>query len=1328
MFIPRQYQPTGSAEKSIDPAPIEDFFDARMLVVLGDPGQGKTEAFKHAAQVEPDAVFVPLRKFLHGDVERWRSKVLYLDGLDEQRAKLKDRDILAEIVARLEQLGCPKVRISCRTPDWHGGSDISLLNDVAQGDTVRQAMLLPLADGDIRRIIQDRGMEPDSFMAEAEARDIASLFGNPQLLELFIETINGGRGWPATRKELMESAIALMMQEINEDHDRVVAPLFPDFKRLQMAADRMAALILLSGQEGVALGRAGREAGYVDIGEIGGEWADAMQVAGRRKVFRADEPEQAAPRHRTLAEFMAARHLAHLVHQGLPLRRILTLVTGVDGGTLSDLRGLYAWLVAFLPEHADILLQQDPLGAIHYGDAASWPVPVRRQALKALRDRDKIDPYYRSQLWSRQPLAGLPHPDLAGDFHAILSQAGNSTTLRLAVDALAVGPPIPALADDLMTLIGNQSCAFHIRKAAIDAFTNVDPSRLRDLIPLLDDLNAGRLTDERHQMRQGLIEALYPAGLSLPELMPYLAPRGGDGDEDYDAFDDFGYHIGHVIMERTRDVDLPALADLMGDPSLPPRKRRCNWWQYLLTSLFRRMIANGDFAADPQRLERWLRLSEDDEGHVSLDTDCRKLLYTFFSEHPALVQDLFRIWLDRPDTDPDHWRWEFWRFQERLGFSPLPMGFGLFVLEVLATNQDEKWDIPLFKIATDVLIAADQPATGWALESLFAFGEEHPRLTSILADTMTTPVLDWKIKEAERAKEHREKSQNWREKKRQWILSNAEPIRTGQNFAELDWAATLWLGYFSDVDQDISPRERLVTTIGEDSTNLMLEGMNAILSRNDWPDLSEHLRLESEEKRHYLSYALPVALDHRFQTTADFAGIPDAALHSALAAHFVVDHGRTKRSWVQAIIKDRPDIAHPLLSALWRNQLDRGCWPSGLHAMNDSDLPLSQALRMQALDLLAHKPDVDAEILEPLLRACAQRQPNDLCALARSILPTLNDTAAVTWASEAVRHAPEEFASALERHAKASTEGLWSLRFAAEALFGQWPIQLQSKVLHILLAGLPPVPTTLGVRTVGVCDPEDASRVMSGLIDKLAKRKEPEAGIALAALRDDLACIAWRNSLAHAVCVQAQVRRDAEFDYATLDQVSTILSNGTPTTHRDLQALLLDHLDSVAVALSCGNSDGWRHFWNTENGKTTTPKWEGDGRDYLMDLMKPLLAPKSVSIGREGDFAAHKRADLVAYHDLKKLPIEIKRNFHSDVWNAMDWQLSGQYAADPACQGYGIYLVLWFDGQPIPTPPDSLGKPTSAEEMERTLRIVADRAALGDTITIRVLDCGKSGS
>ena len=1337
MFIPRLYIPVNPGDKAADPRPIEDFFAAHVVVVLGDPGQGKTEAFKQAAQDEADAVFVPLRQFLHRNVERWRGKVLYLDGLDEQRAKLKGRDVLGEIVDRLDQLDCPKVRLSCRTPDWHGGSDVSILSDLAPNGTVCQLMQLPIAPGGIRAIVQDAGLDADSFLEEAEQRDIAPLFGNPQLLALFIETVGGGRGWPATRKELMETAIARMMEEANDDHERATIEQLPGGARLAEAADRMAALILLSGQEGVALGPAGREEGFVDLSAIAGEWADAMRVAGRRRAFHADAPEQASPRHRTLAEFMAARHLAHLVQDGgLPLHRVLTLLTGADGGTLSDLRGLYAWLVSFLPTHADLLLERDPLGAIHYGDAASWPVPVpvRRQALAALQKQEQIDPYYRAQLWSRAPLAGLAHPALAEDFRTILASP-DGTTLGIALDALARGTPLPALADDLMAIIRDETRAPHSRKAAIAAFANADASRLRDLVTVLDDLNAGRLTDDHHQLRQTLIQHLYPTCLSVQELPRYLAPRGRE-DKDFDTdlvYDNFGILIGHVVVDATADADLPALADALDEAFLSPKKRYLNWWHYLLTALYRRMIASGAFDADPTRLDRWLRLSEDEHGHACLDKDGRNLLGDFFAAQPERFNNLVLAWLTDAPYAPLEWWWAWGRFRERTALPSLPSHFGHFLLDLLATGADVRHEERLFRLAIIVLMEADQPATGQPLDILFAFVAEHPRFETALAETLISDIPDWRVKQAEGRIERKDSREKWREAKRKYLSENAETIRTGRHLPELYWGAQLWFGNFTDVDRDAAPRERLVTEVGEELADLYIEGFVAVLHRDDLPDIVRHLSLSGEQKRDWTSLPLLVGLDYLCSSSCNALNdIPDGALHPALAAHFVVYHGK-ERSWPDAMVDQRPDLSQPILSAWWRHQLDQGRWPEGLHLLTKEDTPLTRALRAHALELLAYKPDADAEILRPLLKVCAQDQPAALLELAHTVLtrpPPLEDNAAVTWASRMATLAPETFGPILENRAMASEDGWWSLRFAAESLSGQCSLSLQADVLRWLLPGLAPVPGTIGVRSVGRNDREEASRAMDALIDRLAKRTEPEAGAALSALRDNPACAAWRKSLAHAVCVQAQVRRDAEFDYATLEQVVEVLVNGPPANLRDLQALVLDHLDGLATQLRDGDADGWRQFWNTANGKTTTPKSENDGRDVLLPLLRLSLAPKGVSVEREGDFAAHKRADIVIRHHLSKLPIEIKRNFHADVWKAMDWQLAGQYAADPECQGYGIYLVLWFDpmnGYSIPTPPDGLPRPKTPQEMQSALRLFADRAGLDSAIAIRVIDCGTAG-
>lgn len=99
----------------------------------------------------------------------------------------------------------------------------------------------------------------------------------------------------------------------------------------------------------------------------------------------------------------------------------------------------------------------------------------------------------------------------------------------------------------------------------------------------------------------------------------------------------------------------------------------------------------------------------------------------------------------------------------------------------------------------------------------------------------------------------------------------------------------------------------------------------------------------------------------------------------------------------------------------------------------------------------------------------------------------------------------------------------------------------------------------------------------------------------------------------------------------------------------------------------------------------------------------------------------------------KSLPIEVKRHYHAELWEAASTQLQG-YAESEGSDGYGIYLVFWFgidikktpgrkDGSTLPvTAPDletMLIADLQAEDRERMRVIVFDvsKAAAGIAIT-----------
>lgn len=164
--------------------------------------------------------------------------------------------------------------------------------------------------------------------------------------------------WPATRTQLFEMSIGLMLQESNQEHARSGGGSL-SVAELRPAAGAVCAARLISDVDAVSLSdQEGTQEipGYRSVSFFAPE---TVQAALGRRVFDAGtEAETVDYAHRTTAEFLAAEFLAQRVREGLPFGRVAALL-GVDGHPAAELRGLHAWLAVHLPEHADELIEAD---------------------------------------------------------------------------------------------------------------------------------------------------------------------------------------------------------------------------------------------------------------------------------------------------------------------------------------------------------------------------------------------------------------------------------------------------------------------------------------------------------------------------------------------------------------------------------------------------------------------------------------------------------------------------------------------------------------------------------------------------------------------------------------------------------------------------------------------------------------------------------------------------------------------------------------------------------------------------------------------------------
>ena len=103
----------------------------------------------------------------------------------------------------------------------------------------------------------------------------------------------------------------------------------------------------------------------------------------------------------------------------------------------------------------------------------------------------------------------------------------------------------------------------------------------------------------------------------------------------------------------------------------------------------------------------------------------------------------------------------------------------------------------------------------------------------------------------------------------------------------------------------------------------------------------------------------------------------------------------------------------------------------------------------------------------------------------------------------------------------------------------------------------------------------------------------------------------------------------------------------------------------------------------------------------MLEILRRRL-PDGCDVQREGQYAASRRADLRIASGKRNIPVEIKKNTHSDLWHAVRNQLLPRYTNDPATARLGIYLVLWFGPQRTTPAPDG-PRPQTADDLRDRL-------------------------
>lgn len=1315
--------------------PIEDYADCSAFVLLGEAGAGKSTEFRRVAEETKDGYYLTARNFLTLAVRsEWRDKTLFIDALDERRAGSRDRCApLDDIRSKLDNLGRPRFRISCRSVDWLGLNDQRHLSDVSRDGKVKILHLNPLADRDVMEIL--RGLNfisaPQQFVQTAEEYGVGALLRNPLMLQLLAKSV-AKQDWPRTRTEVYLRASRLLVTEYNDGHHRKARIPFSAEQKLDTAG-RLFAVQILSGAEGYSISETdGESCISISSAQVNDPLvADAVVHSG---LFRQGAQGEFIAFHEAVAEFLAGRFLTNELGEGLPAGRILSLITGYDGVILPQFRAVAAWIATHTPVCRRELVSADPIGAMLDGDVATFPVDDKIHVLESVNTKSKDNPWFILNVQSNDPRFGsLASADMAEYYARNLGSPSRTDSHQVhaffLLNVLKHGRPVSEISDMVLRVAEDNTWRPKVRTEALRVLVGLPPSDTRRqeiLLNLWHRVDSGEIADYDDEMQGILLRHLYPTVIGPGQILDHLRwPKQPDLRGSYQAF----WNI--FIAKQSTKSQLAVLMDRVADripeiyELLQVRFVGTNPFSNFLPSIATPTILEFGDEVVPHRLFRWLAALV--YPALSVPLEFQQQVRAWLSSRRDLVGQVLECCIDHClgqasfvdslsqiefylglDTTSDY---------AQICMSAAARVESSEAATVLKRRASYFLDTNSAEIAQGVMEPAS-PAS--ALEDPVSAGyrEEQPVDLAWWHDP---------FEEASRRKEYEE------------FKAHENALRANR----CDPATLFLLAriYFGEPPESWggSPDTRLRASLlnDDDLVEAARFGLRNAPSRKDLPSVNEFARMFDDGRIHYLALPALAGIEEiGLESPGQHRSSCNVCKHLALTLHFGVPRmnpdpwqrnseavgGWSAPAWYSRLARNEPDLVADEFARSARSRLRSG---TGLTQHIDSlyvepnrstiaSIVTARILRMFPVRSDTAQLDALANLLGLARRYCATK---DFEALVQEKLRSRSMAIAqrVYWLAAAFLSVPDRYRSTFTNMIGASQPRIRRLAdFLRHSFAVQTPQALFGRLDETDLAYLIKVlgssygPDRYGFPAASEKDPR-ASRAryvdyfMKELIERLGNHASQVATEEFERARSDESLRSWWFWLGGAADSQRAIRREAEFCYGSADAVCRVLAGREPANSADLAALTIHALEKLADIIKNGNTSDWKQYWSRAGRMSEwRPLNENDCRNALLSDLRGTLSNIGIDCQPEPNYLNSKRADIRVACPGLGVPIEIKKSDHPRVWSSIQSQLIPKYTQDPECDGCGIYVVFWF-GRDFLQPPLSGRKPSGPEQMRERL-------------------------
>lgn len=1331
-YISRRIQfdnPEGNPEEVSD-AQFANF--SAPLVLLGEPGAGKSETARNMCETHSGSFQLADVLISDAPVSRnGENSFFVIDGLDEVPSGSSETPIV-KLLKRLHSLKVQKFVLTCRAADWANvQNERAIENWFSEKPIIGR--LQPLNNDEIIEMVDTSSAYEEKgghFVTMAIERDAIDLARNPQSLHMLLAAISE-QGWPDTKTELYELACTNFSKETNTYHQSLNSDR-PNAETILQVSGFIFVQLLLAGKRGINIDGQDdilfpRPAALIsaDITE------DSLLHAISSKLFRSSRADAVEPAHRTVAEYLGAKWLTFAVVEGIISRLRLESILYSHDTVPTSLRGLHAWIATLDRGRTNSIVSKDPYGCLRYGDTSQYSVQQIHHLFKELKNLANLDPYFRSEDWSVQISTGLARQELLGEIIDLIKDSGTPYQLtEVILNSLSNTELAVEIENDLRQLVFDNEKPYVTRSTALDALSANKSTE--DWTNIVHKLTA----ENSHNSLRLAIETVIDHVEEFEGSEIGLLVTGYDKANQQQSGQlslGLDYRLFPKLNSSQLRNILPILASELPDETHNRTDYERKVEEKVVICVHNLLEMLETVAAE----ELWAWLKNTTQHHYRRK-EWDKFSMGYFSLRTGLRQTMQILAFDEATTFKKAWLVNF-----RLG--EISSGLSLqeddvcFHMTNLINQNNTPSDLPDRWRNFVRWAQFNSDFKGNAIDLAHEQAMDDKKLQDILLDLEREPERDWEKEEEERQRKSRFDEKEKDEIRYRNFGEVVDDVKAGKHLGALSDAAKAYLNLFYGYSEISNPIQRVEKYVGSQNLEATLQGFEAACQREDIPSPSEASELRATEGKEYNFEKIAlVGCALHISNGKELVGIPVSAKLCALTAcqwglFNTLDRGVSdvQEKLEEELFTDK-DAALQFVEDVIEPPLLSGAeHVNGLYQITDNKkyLVFSHVLFLGWLDKseLMHRKS-----LKYLLSAgLTFVNRSELSGLVSRKLTTDNwtdDEHRKLWLAASFVVDFDRFESEIRTFSAEDKNTLWSLisfiyldnhhqKLRGKMTVSQLLFFIETYAKSFPVAGLPSGGWTGD-------SPYEAAQFISGCITQIGEHLSNDSRVALENIISQGITGTYENHARHVLAGQTRAIAEIAWQTQTLESVRQILVSGPPSSIDDLQGLMMDELQALQDRIQDGIYNGAEPFWNGEE-----PRIENYCRDRIAEQLEPNMQRYGVRVHKEGTMPDEKRCDLLCTIGEIDLPVEIKGQWHTNLWNSACEQLEDNYSRNYRANGRGIYLVLWFGDVPNKNPPDitKLGKPGSADEMMEAILQNSPRP-ISPLTKLCVLDVSRTGA